>query len=86
METKYTTNYLTIFQKLVAHCLLKNEKDILEQSLLSCPKEILEFDVCRKITNYEIIPRLMTEEDNKSLRYLVDKNLDEDSFHDHRIH
>lgn len=72
LETKYTEEHLSILAKLVKHCTRKSEAEILSQSKLTCPQNILAVDVRKRITNFNYDPEIMSEEDNAMYRELVD--------------
>lgn len=72
METKYTEEYLTLLTKLVRHCTRKTEAEILYQSKLTCPENILAVDVRQKIANFHESPVMMSEEHNAMYRELID--------------
>lgn len=85
MLTKYSEDFLKLSAKLVKHCALKANEEILAQSQLTCPKNILEYNVLARIKNFEIEAELMTEEENSKYRELIEEDRDGSSYHDHEI-
>lgn len=84
MATKYTKEHLTMLKKLVGHCTRKSDAEISDQSKLTCPTEILEFNVLKKLSKYDFAAELMSEEDNAEYRELVDQP-DDQSYHDFNL-
>lgn len=85
MLTKYSEDYLKLSAKLVKYCDLKDNNEILAQSQLTCPKNILEYNVLARIKNFEIEAAIMTEEENSKYRELIEEDRDGSSYHDHEI-
>lgn len=82
LETKYEAEHLKTLQKLVRHCTRKSEFEIRDQSILTCPREILECNVLKKIKAVHTEPEMMSEKDNAMYRELIDPGSDDKCYHD----
>lgn len=87
LETKYTEEHLSILTKLIRHCTQKSETELLNQSKLTCPQNVLAIDVRNKIANFNEEPEMMSEEHNAKYRELVDDADvgEKDRYHDFRL-
>lgn len=94
MDSKYNDEYKLYVARIIRFFHQLDKAELESQSKLVCPRKILKMDfepyyeddaVLKFPKELEFIPRMMSEENNKNYRELIDPKLDINCFHDENL-